>query len=155
MDWPVTTEQRPVYHSYLKSRLSSLLLTSSFDPSTLHTPSPKEGVKEVVEVDMEDDDIVILPGDDVQEDDFTVSVADTKLENLLSLPDAIYKDKSHPFFEFFKDSRKQRKILKSTEVEVERETAIAKIRQQFENFQKAHADSYLRPVPAKKRKLAA
>ena len=84
-------------------------------------------------------------------EDYSVSVANTKLENLLSLTESVYKDKSHPFYEFFKDSRKQRKLLKTTESEEERENALEKIRKQFENFQLAHSRNILQP--AKKRKL--
>ena len=84
-------------------------------------------------------------------EDYSVYVANTKLENLLSLTESVYKDKSHPFYEFFKDSRKQRKLLKTTESEEERENALEKIRKQFENFQLAHSRNILQP--AKKRKL--
>ena len=86
-----------------------------------------------------------------QPEDYTVSVANTKLENLLSLSESNYKEKSHPFFEFFKDSKKQRKLLKTTESEEEREQALAIIRKQFKNFQLAHSRNGLQP--AKKRKL--
>ena len=75
-----------------------------------------------------------------------------KLENLLSLPATTYKDSSHVFYDFFTQSKKQRKILKTTDSEIDREKALNKIRQMFENFQKSHSRNNTKG--AKKRKLA-
>ena len=88
-----------------------------------------------VEEDSDDDVIIEEPEDD---EPMQVRIEDTKLENLLSLPETSYKDKTHPFHEFFKDSRQLRKLLKTTESETERDAALKKVRDLFETFQKAH-----------------
>jgi len=152
-------EVKPVHNMYLKSKMTSLLLSSTFD---LEDPSPQE-ISETqkqeeaeADVDKDDEDIEIIEDEDMLDqavEEMSVSVADTKLENVLSLPDYVYKDKNHTFYEFFSTSKKARKILKSTDCEIEREKALNKIRQQFENFKTAHNVGHLGPAASKKRKM--
>jgi len=152
-------DQKPCYNLYLKSKLNGLLLTADFDPeaeSEKNKPSTsgKRGLveqedeenKENEQEEEEEDECMIIE----EPEEAPLSIQETKLENLLSLPQSTYSDKTHIFYEFFKESKKQRKLLKTTEDESARETALTKIRTQFENFKKAQVEG---PSTSKKRKV--
>jgi len=153
-------EKKPIFSIYLKSRLTGVLMPSNFDPE----PSASTSSAKPVNVENEvDDDISELKGEDSddsiiieepEDDEPETSIAETRLDNLLSLPDHVYRDKAHRFHEFFADTKQLRRTLKATESDLERSATLAKIRAIFETFQQAHATGPLAAEPSiKKRRV--
>eukprot|EP00088_Acartia_fossae_P068436 TRINITY_DN868_c0_g1_i4.p1 TRINITY_DN868_c0_g1~~TRINITY_DN868_c0_g1_i4.p1 ORF type:complete len:495 (-),score=81.88 TRINITY_DN868_c0_g1_i4:37-1482(-) len=146
-------DDKPKFNVYLKSKLSGVTLLPGFQPDQEPETEKDEGV--IIEDGNEDDIEVLEEGD--EEVSLKDKIANTRLEQLLSLPSSTYKDKDHPFHEFFQQTRKQRKLLKTTDSDVERDKALEKMRETFAAFKDAHlmlaeaaADG---EKPAKKRKV--
>lgn len=121
----------PLYQVYLKSKLMGIHLMPGFDPEYEEPVEEKKKETAVVQV--------IDTKDQEEEDSIEVIIANTRLEQLLSLPKSKYKQKKHPFYKFFLKTEDLRKTLKITDSEDEREKAMDMIREKFVAFKNAAA----------------
>jgi hypothetical protein len=150
-------KNEPVYQVYLKSKLMGVTLMPGFDPQYVD-PNEAKKDKENAVVQVVDP----LDKEKNEEESIEVIIANTRLEQLLSLPTHKYKNKKHPFYKFFLKTADLRKTLKTTDADEVRDTALELIREKFVAFKNAAAirslcDGEEEPdleemVPRKKRK---
>jgi len=125
------SKNEPIYQVYLKSKLMGVYLLPGFDPEYEEPKEEKKNENAVVQV--------IDTKVQKEKESIEVIIANTRLEQLLSLPNSKYKQKKHPFYNFFVKTEELRKKLKTTDSEEEREKAMDMIQEKFVAFKNAAA----------------
>jgi len=148
---------KPLYNIYLKSKLTGLILMPHFDPTYV---SPEDEDDAITDASAADATAIAFAKFRQEKDD--AAIARTRLDELLELPPNKQNDKKHLFAKFFKDTKAERKALKSTASTTQKDNAMSAIQKKFTQFKNAHAirslcgedaDSDLDEAPQKRRKL--